>query len=383
MILGIDASAAGSGGARRHIIEIINCFEPIKHGFSKILIWAPKDLLDRLPNSNSLIKCSHPFLNKGLFYRILWQLFYRDKQFKKNIDVLFSPCGTYSGNFKPYITMSQNMLVFDKREQKKFGFSWYRLKFILLFFVQRYSFRNSQGIIFISKYAQDYISKYVNYGFVNTALIHHGISKFFKKPPLLQRSIDMYNYENPFIVLYVSTVFNYKNQLNVVEAILRLRNKGIPVVLNLIGGVGEKKIGKELGKKIVEVNSNKKLITWVKGVELKNIVDYYHSSDLFIFASTCENMPNILIEAMASGLPIACSASRPMPEFLENAGLYFNPENIDEIEETIEKMIKDPQLRESLSKSSFSISNKYSWQNCADKTFDFLKSSKNIKNVKK
>ena len=76
MILGIDASAAGSGGARRHIIEIINCFEPIKHGFSKILIWAPKDLLDRLPNSNSLIKCSHPFLNKGLLLRPLGNVFY-------------------------------------------------------------------------------------------------------------------------------------------------------------------------------------------------------------------------------------------------------------------------------------------------------------------
>jgi glycosyltransferase involved in cell wall biosynthesis len=193
----------------------------------------------------------------------------------------------------------------------------------------------------------------------------------------------MYDTDNPFILLYVSTVFNYKNQINVVEAFIRLRNKGIPVVLNLIGGVGEKKIGKELDRRIIEINSDEKLITWVKGVELKKVIDYYHSSDLFIFASTCENMPNILIEAMASGLPIACSSSRPMPEFLENAGLYFNPENIDEIEETLEKMIKNPQLRESSSKSSFSISNKYSWENCADKTFDFLKSLKNKKNVKK
>ena len=32
---------------------------------------------------------------------------------------------------------------------------------------------------------------------------------------------------------------------------------------------------------------------------------------------------------------------------------------------------------------ALSISNKYSWENCADKTFDFLKSLKNKKNVKK
>lgn len=375
MILGIDASTVGSGGARRHLIEILNCFEPTKHGFSKILIWGHKDVLDQIPSSDIIIKHSHPFLNKGLFSRIFWQLFYRESQFKKNIDVLFSPFGTYIGNFRPYVTMSRNMLVFDKAEQKKFGFSWYRLKFILLFFVQRTSFRNSQGLIFISEYAKEYIAKHVNYSLIKTQVIHHGISEIFKKKPLLQRNINMYNRENPFILLYVSTVFNYKNQLNVVEAILRLRNKGIPVMLNLIGGVGQKKIGEELDRRIIEINSDEKLITWVKGVELQKVIYYYHSSDLFIFASSCENMPNILLEAMASGLPIASSSSRPMPEFLKNAGLYFNPEKIDEIEETIEKMIKDPQLRQSSSKSSFSISNKYSWQNCADKTFHFLKSS--------
>ena len=377
MILGIDASALGSGGARRHIIEILNCFEPIKHGFSKILIWGHKDLLDQIPNSNSLIKCSHPLLNKGLFCRILWQLFYRDKHFKKNIDVLFSPCGTYSGNFRPYITMSQNMLVFNKIEQKKFGLSFYRLKFILLFFVQRYSFRNSQGIIFISKYARDYISKYVDYSFVNTSLIHHGISKIFKKKPVLQKEIKFYNKKNPFILLYVSTIFNYKNQLNVVEAIKRLRKKGMPVKLNLVGEVGEKIIGENLAKKIDEFNSENIFINWVRGVSLKKVVNYYHSSDLFIFASSIENMPNILIEAMASGLPIACSNKKPMPEFLNKTGLYFNPEKMNEIEQTVDKMIKDPQLRQSYSKSSFSISNNYSWKICADKTFDFLKSSIN------
>ena len=375
MNLGIDASTVGSGGAKRHLIEILNCFDPTKHGFSKILIWGHIDLLDQLPSSDNIIKHSHPLLNKGILFRIFWQFFYRDFQFKNNIDVLFSPFGTYIGNFRPYVTMSRNMLVFDKAEQKKFGFSWYRLKFILLFYVQRRSFRNSQGLIFISQYAKEYIAKYINYDFINTSVIHHGISKIFKKKPLLQKDINTYDTKNPFILLYVSTVFNYKNQLNVVEAIKRIRKKGIPVKLNLIGGVGEKKIGKELTKKINEFNSDEKFINWVRGVDLEEVVNYYHSSDLFIFASSCENMPNILIEAMASGLPIACSSSKPMPEFLNDGGLYFNPEEIDDIKQTVEKMIKNSKIRYKYSKSSFSISNKYSWKICADKTFHFLKSS--------
>ena len=83
-------------------------------------------------------------------------------------------------------------------------------------------------------------------------------------------------------------------------------------------------------------------------------------------------MPNILIEAMASGLPIASSSSRPMPEFLENAGLYFNPANTNEIEKVVEKMLKDPGQRNKLATTSFANAKKYSWEICADKTFDFL-----------
>ena len=45
---------------------------------------------------------------------------------------------------------------------------------------------------------------------------------------------------------------------------------------------------------------------------------WFTSCFTFIFASTCENMPNILIEGMSSGLPILCSNYLPMPEFLKD-----------------------------------------------------------------
>jgi glycosyltransferase involved in cell wall biosynthesis len=52
-------------------------------------------------------------------------------------------------------------------------------------------------------------------------------------------------------------------------------------------------------------------------------------------------MPNILLEAMAAGLPIACSNRGPMPEVLGTAGLYFNPENPAEIACAIRTVIDE------------------------------------------
>ena len=195
---------------------------------------------------------------------------------------------------------------------------------------------------------------------------------FAKKPPTIQKQISTYSESNPLKLLYVSTIFDYKHQINVVESVVRLRHKGFPIVLELVGGVGQKKTGKMLAKKIKEVVPNSRLITWSKDVGLNGVVDYYHSCDVFIFASSCENMPNILIEAMASGLPIVCSTSEPMPEFLEDAGYYFNPENITEIEQAVEKMLTERDLRANFSSKAFSKAGNYSWEVCADKTFNFL-----------
>ena len=372
MNLGIDASTMGSGGGKRHLIEILSRFDLSKHGFSKILIWGNQQILDQIPNSEYVVKFSHKLLNKGLLHRTLWQLFYREGQFKSKIDVLFNPFGTYLGKFRPYATMSRNMLVFDKKEQKRFGFSWYRLKFILLFFIQRTSFRNSQGLIFISQYAKEAIRNQVDYRQMKTAVIHHGISKIFIRRPVKQRQISSYSSANPLILLYVSTVFHYKHQINVVEAVVRLKDKGFPIALKLVGAIGQKEVGNLLSKQIIAVDPHNEFITWEQNAGLTEVAEYYHSSDMFIFASSCENMPNILIEAMASGLPIASSSSKPMPEFLENAALYFNPANTNEIVKVVEKMLKGPEQRNKLANKSFAKAKKYSWEICADKTFDFL-----------
>lgn len=99
---------------------------------------------------------------------------------------------------------------------------------------------------------------------------------------------------------------------------------------------------------------------------------YIKDSDVFIFASSCENMPNTLIEGMSSGLPIVCSNRGPMPEVLQNGGIYFDPENSRDIADAIEKMILDKELRLSLKERSFQLSNNYSWKRCAKETFTFL-----------
>ncbi len=103
-------------------------------------------------------------------------------------------------------------------------------------------------------------------------------------------------------------------------------------------------------------------------------------ADLFIFASSCERFPVTLGEAMASGLPIACSDRGPMPEVLEDGGAYFDREDPDSIAAAIEDLINDPGKRTRLAARAKELSRQYSWSRCAHETFSFIaKIAKRVK----
>ena len=88
-------------------------------------------------------------------------------------------------------------------------------------------------------------------------------------------------------------------------------------------------------------------------------------------------MPNILIEAMASGLPIVCSDRGPMFEVLGDGGGYFDPESISSIVDALEHTIENKLIRENKAEKSFLSAQAFSWEKCASDTFSFISSFDN------
>jgi glycosyltransferase involved in cell wall biosynthesis len=75
---------------------------------------------------------------------------------------------------------------------------------------------------------------------------------------------------------------------------------------------------------------------------------------------------------MASGLPVACSNRGPMPEVLGSAGLYFDPEDPQDIASAVQALMQSPDLRRTLAAQSFARAQSYSWKRCALETLEFL-----------
>src|SRR6185437_8904332 len=346
MRVGIDASNLRDGGSTSHLVEVLRAAEPTESDIDEVVVWAGSAVLGRLDERPWLRKSAQPLLeqaanpyaDKRHVHRLYWQRFkLRTLAEEAGCDLLFVPGGMDNSGFRPFVTMSRNMLPFEPEEAARYGWSVPRLRLLLLRGLQMRSFRNADGLIFLTEYARTTVSRSARATYPNTVVIPHGVSDRFLLAPRPQLELSEYSTARPFRVLYVSTVDLYKHQWHVVEAVARLRARGLPVSLDLVGPAypaGMRKLAPHLeGRPELA-----EFIHYRGAVPYEALHSMYERADLKVFASSCENMPNILLEAMMAGLPIACSRKGPMPEVLGEAGAYFDPDRPDEIAQAIETL---------------------------------------------
>ena len=372
MRLGIDASNLISGGGLHHLVQLLQFARPSDHGFDRVFVWGRKNTIEKISGRPWLEGIHVPILDRSLPHRLFWQKFLLERIVKQSrCDLLFSPGGSDLSGFQPMVTMCRNLLPFEKRERRRFGASFMSLKMKLLNNSQLRTFRKTRGLIFLTRYAKSVIENDLITNDIKTVTIPHGIHERFFSEPRNQYPISSYSERRPFKLLYVSVISFYKHQWHVVEAVGRLVREGMPVQLDLIGPAYGPAF-RRLERTMMKVDPNGKFIRYHGRVDFETLAEYYNQADMNVFASSCENMPNILLEGMAAGLPIACSNLGPMPEILSAGGMYFNPEMPQSIYDAIRKLIESTELRRQKANAAYVKAREFSWNRCAEETFDFL-----------
>lgn len=370
--IGIDAANIRLGGGITHLSEILAGVDVHALNIGKIIVWAGKKTADQLPSYPWLQKISPPPLDGNLFTRVFWQAFRLSSAAKaQNCDVLLVPGGSYVGNFKPVVIVSQNLLPFEWTEIVRNQSIITTIKMMILRQVQSYSFCRSEGVIFLTQYAKDRVLSVVGNIRAFITVIHHGFNHRFDQTPKTQRPISDYSFDEPLNILYVSNIAAYKHQTEVVEAMHHLRQKGFPISLTMIGPAIPRYLS-QLNSTLDRCDPHRQWARYLGQVPYEDLPTYYQKADIGLFASSCETFGIILLEKMSAGLPIACSGKSAMPEILKDTGVYFDPDNVIDIELTLERFLSQEQLRTDKSTSSFSESKKYQWAKCAQETFLFV-----------
>lgn len=372
MRLGIDASNLREGGGVTHLIELLRAAAPSEDGIERVTVWAGQETLAHLPQRTWLDARTNPALDGNLPQRAYWQTRTLAREAAGVVEVLLVPGGTYRGAFRPFVAMFRNMLPFADRERRRYGLSAMRAKLELLQYTQLSTFRRADGVIVLTEHARDVLSGLTNIPRQRIAVIPHGVDPTLLRPPRPQHPLEAFSVERPFRLLYVSKVDLYKHQWMVAEAVAVLRSEGLPIQLRLVGPAYGP-AARRLAATLDVLDPPRTHVRYEAGVDRQDLPDLYASADAFVFASTCENLPNILIEAMATGLPIACSNRRPMPDVLGPVAFYFDPESRESTVTALRALVTDPKARERAAEAAYFRALRFSWERCARETLAFVR----------
>ncbi|MCK5215599.1 MAG: glycosyltransferase family 4 protein [Candidatus Omnitrophica bacterium] len=149
-------------------------------------------------------------------------------------------------------------------------------------------------------------------------------------------------------ILYVSQLLPHKGAHVVLEALTKLIEKknDINVTLNIVGTSENTKYLKLL-KKIASEHNIEKNIVWHGKVEKKELVNFYHNNDIFVFPVIWdEPFALTLIEAMSSGIAVISTATGGSREILrdrENC-LVFPASDATSLSERIVELARNSDL---------------------------------------
>lgn len=367
----VEALSALQGGGQTYLLQLFQHIPGDWAGKYRIVAILPPRFAGRLPTGLHVEIRTPEFPARSLVHRALW-FWVRLPRFLRSFkaDVLFCPSGTLATRrlhgARGAVT-HQNMLPFDPAQRKRFPYGYLRAKLWLLRIVQGNSFRDADLVIFISEYAKSVIDRCIPVRAGHSALIPHGLNDYFRQSAVsVPAKLAGVEY-----VLYVSTLDFYKAQLEVISAWVRLRQQRPTREKLVLAGPENPAYGRRVRKLIHSLGLEGEILM-VGSVPYEELPAYYRNAKVNLFASSCENCPNILLEAMAAGKPVLCSDYPPMPEFSGDAVAYFDPYSPEQLAGLLARFLDDAALRERMGAAALRHSQRYQWSDTARKTWSAL-----------
>jgi glycosyltransferase involved in cell wall biosynthesis len=164
--------------------------------------------------------------------------------------------------------------------------------------------------------------------------------------------------EDEKIILFVGRVATEKSIDKIIKALAIIKKHGVSKTKLLIVGNGP---AKDELTHLVQALGVEEEVIFCGEVNYEEIRYYYKIADVFTMASASESFGIVTIEALASGLPVlAVKAPGAMDILTDGFDGLLTDDNIEHFAKALEKIIRDPELRERLSKGALKTSAKYS-----------------------
>jgi len=204
-------------------------------------------------------------------------------------------------------------------------------------------------LIVDSKFAKNEIINLLKIKEDKVFAIHLGIDKKYLNSDINKYYLNNFEYKN-YIISVLSCV-KYHNIINLLKAFKLLKQKkNIDLKFVFVLQILDKNYFSTI-KDFISNNFEKGEIVFLHNLDNKYLVNLYRKATFYIFSSYCEVFGLTSLEAMSKEIPVVISNRSALPEINGNAALYFDPDNINEIKNSLKKALLEKSLRKTLIKN--------------------------------
>ena len=254
------------------------------------------------------------------------------------------------------------------RRLKAFDYRMYRR---LVAFIEKLTFggKSSKARIVVSERLKEDFFRHYGDAAEDIIVIPNGVDlKMFNpanRPLYRDRTRQKHGISNgDFVLLFVGGDWERKGLRHLIEALSLVSR---PEVKLLVIGRGDTDFYARLARE--KAIGGK--VTFVPHTD--SVWEYYAATDVFVFPTIYEPFGLVIVEAMASGLPVITSRSAGSADLITDGvdGLLLNePRNVNDLAAKISLLLSDAQLRETMGKRARIAAEKISWDEVARRTLE-------------
>jgi glycosyltransferase involved in cell wall biosynthesis len=277
---------------------------------------------------------------------------------RERLDVLLSP-----GFTGPVLCPCPSVTVFHDLQHKRHPehFRWFDLPFWRIFLWA--SAHRSRLLLADSEATRRDLLRFYRLREEQVQVVPLGVGSRFFELGRQRRQVEPY-------LLCVSTLHPHKNLERLIRVFAEFRRSHPEFRLVIAGLRGFHAEALEALTARLGLGEHVRLTGWIPPDELEEL---YRRACAFVFPSTFEGFGLPVLEALAAGIPTACSAIEPLTELAAGAALQFDPTDEAAMRQALVRLVSDEELRARLSEQGPRRAAAFPWRRTAELTLAALR----------
>jgi len=371
MKIGVDTFACDSGksGVGAYLSYLLKRIPPSGALF-ELFGWEYDRFTfsEYAPNLEFISRCSV----NGKSANALWHL-YRYPEFAKarSYNACFFPAAHKQPPYKspcPTVGVVHDMAAYwgTRRTREHLG--------AVLRMVLPNSLRRLDRIIAVSEWVKQELVELARVKESLVEVVPNGIdhSAFFPRPHHEESEllIQPFSFRRPYILCVSRIDYPVKNHIRLIKAFGIFKERtGYPHRLVLAGSDSNNaaKVKAAAGRSAWRSD-----IFFTGHFPREGLPELYSGADFAVFPSMYEGFGLGVLEAMASGIPVACARAASLPETANHAAMYFDPRDPQDMADRMVTLACDREQHQEYCRLGIERAQAFSWDRCAQRTLEII-----------